>query len=114
MVGIFMILSCQFRCYLEPVIVMVSMPLAFMGAVWGRILTGCYLSTPSLIAAAALAGIVTNDAILLVQFVKIHWRLGLGATQAAIQARRDRLRAIFIFSSPTIAGVLPILLETSR
>jgi multidrug efflux pump subunit AcrB len=113
LVGVFVILSFQFRSYVEPLIVMLSIPLAFIGAVWGHVLMGYYLSMPSLIGAAGLAGIVVNNAILLIHFIKSHRARGLSAVEAAGQASRDRLRAILISSSTTIAGLLPLLAETS-
>src|SRR5690554_2511523 len=70
LVGIFVILSFQFRSYVEPLIVMLPIPLAFIGAIWGHVLMGYYLSMPSLIGAASLAGIVVNNAILLIHFIK--------------------------------------------
>jgi len=111
--AVFLILSFQFRSYVEPLIVMLSIPLAFIGALWGHVLMGYYLSMPSLIGAAGLAGIVVNNAILLIHFVKAHRARGLSAVEAAGQASRDRLRAILISSSTTIAGLLPLLAETS-
>jgi multidrug efflux pump subunit AcrB len=113
LVGIFLILSFQFRSYVEPLLVMFSIPLAFVGAIWGHVIMGYYLSTPSLIGAASLSGIVVNNAILLIHFIKTHRQEGLGAAAAAGQASRDRLRAILISSTTTIAGLLPLLLETS-
>ena len=113
LIGIFLILSFQFRSYVEPLAVMLSIPLAFIGAVWGHVLMGYFLSMPSLIGAASLAGIVVNNAILLIHFIKTHRAAGLSAAAAAGQASRDRLRAILIASSTTIAGLLPLLAETS-
>ncbi|MFB6358963.1 MAG: efflux RND transporter permease subunit, partial [Thiohalorhabdaceae bacterium] len=113
LVGIFVILSFQFRSYVEPLIVMLAIPLTLMGAIWGHVLMGYYLSMPSLIGAAGLAGIAVNDAILLVQFVKGNRAAGMAAAAAAGQASRDRFRAILITSSTTIVGLLPLLLETS-
>lgn len=113
LVGIFVILSFQFRSYVEPIIVMISIPLAFIGAIWGHVLMGFYLSMPSLIGGASLAGIVVNNAILLIQFIKSYRQQGFDAHVAAGMASRDRLRAILISSSTTIAGLLPLLTETS-
>ncbi|CAM4210671.1 efflux RND transporter permease subunit [Vreelandella rituensis] len=113
LVGIFVILSFQFRSYVEPVIVMLAIPLTFIGAIWGHVIMGYYLSMPSLIGAAGLAGIAVNDAILLVQFIKKNRTAGMAAADAAGQATRDRFRAILITSSTTIVGLLPLLLETS-
>ncbi|RLQ21965.1 efflux RND transporter permease subunit [Seongchinamella sediminis] len=113
LLGIFLILSFQFRSYLEPLIVMLSIPVAFMGAVWGHLLMGYNLSMPSLIGAASLAGIVVNNAILLVQFIKDYREQGMTAAKAAGAASRNRFRAILITTSTTVAGLLPLLAETS-
>ncbi|BAZ95183.1 cation/multidrug efflux pump [Thiohalobacter thiocyanaticus] len=113
LLGIFLILSFQFRSYLEPLIVMLSIPLAFMGAIWGHVLMGYNLSMPSLVGAASLAGIVVNNAILLVMFIKQYRAEGMEVRAAAGRASRERTRAIFITSSTTIAGLLPLLAETS-
>lgn len=113
LVGIFVILSFQFKSYIEPIIVMLSIPLAFLGAIWGHVLMGYYLSMPSLIGAASLAGIVVNNAILLIHFIKTNRLSGMDAVSAAGQAGRDRFRAIFISSATTIMGLVPLLAETS-
>lgn len=113
LIGIFVILSFQFRSYSESMIIMLSIPLAFIGAMWGHVAMGWYISSPSLIGAASLAGIVVNNAILLVQFINEHRFSGLPTAVAAGQASRDRLRAILISSTTTIAGLLPLLTETS-
>lgn len=113
LIGIFLILSFQFKSYSEPLIVMLSIPLAFVGAIWGHLLMGFFLSMPSLVGAASLAGIVVNNAILLIQFIKEHRSTGMSVQEAAGQASRDRLRAILISTTTTIAGMLPLLTETS-
>ncbi|MCF7979858.1 MAG: efflux RND transporter permease subunit [Chromatiaceae bacterium] len=113
LLGIFVILSFQFRGYVEPLIVMLTIPLAFIGAIWGHVMMGYYLSMPSLIGAASLAGIVVNNAILLIQFINANRAQGLSAAAAAGQASRQRLRAILISSLTTIAGLAPLLAETS-
>ncbi|QFY90464.1 efflux RND transporter permease subunit [Magnetovirga frankeli] len=113
LIGVFLILSFQFRSYLEPIAVMLSIPFALVGALWGHLIMGYYLSMPSLIGAASLAGIVVNNAILLIQFIKQHRDRGLPIIEAAGQASRDRLRAIVISSSTTILGLAPLLAESS-
>ncbi|WP_372881407.1 efflux RND transporter permease subunit [Psychromonas sp.] len=113
LLGIFVILAFQFGSYTQAIVVMFSIPLAFIGAMWGHVLMGWYVSMPSLIGAASLAGIVVNNAILLIQFINKHRAQGQSAVAAAGQACRDRLRAILISSTTTIAGLLPLLAETS-
>lgn len=113
LLGIFLILSFQFRSYLEPFIVMLSIPVAFMGAIWGHLIMGYNLSMPSLIGAASLAGIVVNNAILLVQFIKAYRAQGMTTAEAAGAASRNRFQAILITTGTTVAGMLPLLAETS-
>lgn len=112
--GVFLILSFQFRSYLQPVAVMLAIPLGFIGVAWGHLLLGLELSMPSLVGLATLMGIVVNDSILLVSFIKNHWvSAGMSMVDAVTQAAHDRFRAIFLTSLTTIAGLLPLLLETS-
>ncbi len=111
--GVFMILSYQFRSYLEPVVVMVAIPLSFIGVVWGHILLGHSLSMPSMMGFIALAGIVVNNSILLVQYIRYHINDGDDIYNAVIKASQERFRAIFLTSLTTAAGLLPLLSETS-
>jgi multidrug efflux pump subunit AcrB len=113
LIGIFVVLAFQFRSYVEPLIVMTAIPLAFLGALWGHVAMGYDISMPSLVGAASLAGIVVNNSILLVHFIKTHAAAGLDVIAAAGQASRDRFRAILVSSSTTIAGMMPLLAEQS-
>jgi multidrug efflux pump subunit AcrB len=113
LVGIFILLSFQFRSYIETLVVMVAIPLAFIGVIWGHLFMGLDLSMPGLMGAASLAGIVVNDSILLVEFIKIHVRKGAAVAEAARRASRERFRAVLLTSLTTIAGLLPLLSERS-
>ncbi|MEZ4430700.1 MAG: efflux RND transporter permease subunit, partial [Nannocystaceae bacterium] len=113
LMGVFALLSFQFRSYIEPVIVMVAIPLAFIGVVIGHILLGAPLSMPSLLGFVSLGGIVVNDSILLVEFIKAGARKGRTAAEAARQASRQRFRAILLTSLTTVAGLTPLLAERS-
>jgi multidrug efflux pump subunit AcrB len=113
LIGIYVILSYQFRSYVEPIIVMLTIPLAFLGVIWGHVLMGYDISMPSLVGGASLAGIVVNNSILLVQFIKAHVAEGMDVLRAAGQASRDRFRAILLSATTTVAGILPLLAETS-
>ncbi len=111
--GVFLLLSLIFRNYREPGIVMLNIPLALIGAIWGHYIMGLDFTLPSMIGFVSLAGIVVNDSILLVVFVKNHVADGMGFHEAASQAVRDRFRAIFLTSVTTVAGMMPLLFETS-
>ena len=111
--GIFLLLSFQFRSYIEPVIVMVAIPLGLIGVIWGHMVMGIDLTLPSIMGLASLSGIVVNDSILLVMFVKRNAAAGLDVVDAARQASRERFRPILITTATTIAGMLPLLFERS-
>ncbi|MEH0688885.1 efflux RND transporter permease subunit [Vibrio cholerae] len=111
--GVFAILSYQFRSYLEPFVVMLAIPLAFIGVVWGHVLLGHPLSMPSMMGFVSLAGIVVNDSILLVQYIRHHVDEGDSVHDSVVKASRERFRAVFLTSMTTAAGLLPLLTETS-
>ena len=111
--GIFLVLSFQFKSYLEPIIVMTAIPLALIGVFWGHIIMGYEMCMPSVLGFVSLAGVVVNDSILLVEFIRI--KLGEGKTimEAASQASRLRFRAVLLTSLTTIVGLAPLLMERS-
>ncbi len=113
LIGVFLILSFQFRSYIEPVVVMTAIPLGAIGVVWGHLAMGLELSMPSVVGAASLAGVVVNDSILLVRFIKLGAAAGLPIPEAAQAASRQRFRAILLTSLTTVAGLMPLLTETS-
>ncbi len=111
--AIFLLLSFQFRSYIEPLVVMASIPVGLLGVVVGHLALDLELSMPSLVGYVSLAGVVVNNAIVLVAFIKIHRRGGESAEAASRRAARQRFRAILLTSLTTVAGVLPLLTETS-
>jgi len=114
MIGIFVLLSFQFRTYSEPLIVMIAIPFSLIGVIWGHVLLGVPISMPSLLGFIALAGVVVNDSILLVIFLKnAHADNATTLHQAAVNASYNRFQAILLTSTTTIAGLLPLLFERS-
>ena len=111
--GIFILLSLQFKSYAEPFAVIMAIPMALVGVIWGHLAMGLELSMPSIMGFVSLAGVVVNDSILLVQFIKIHKEEGMDTAEAAKKASRRRFRAVLLTSLTTIAGLLPLLLERS-
>lgn len=111
--GVFLLLSLQFQNYREPVVVLLNIPLALIGVIWGHFLLGLNLSLPSMIGFVALAGVVVNNSILLVEFVKYNTTEGMSLHDSAVRAVRDRFRAMILTSITTVAGMVPLLSETS-
>jgi multidrug efflux pump subunit AcrB len=113
LIGVFLLLSFLFRSYIEPIVVMLIIPLSLTGAIFGHMAMGLDFSMPSMLGYVALAGVVVNNSILLVDFVKHEHGDSKTVAEAASKAARARFRAIFLTSLTTIAGLLPILIETS-
>jgi multidrug efflux pump subunit AcrB len=112
-VGIYLILTFLFQSYTLPISVMLAIPMGWIGVVWGHLFLGIDLTIPSLVGFATLAGIVVNDNILLVNFIKENVEKGNDLISACTRAVHDRFRAIFITSLTTLAGLLPLLSESS-
>lgn len=113
LLGVFLLLSFLFRSYVEPIVVMLVIPLSLPGAIFGHMAMGLDFSMPSMLGFVALAGVVVNNSILLVDFVKHEHAGATSVSQAAARAARARFRAIFLTTTTTTAGLLPILTETS-
>ena len=113
LIGIFVVLSFQFRSYREPLLVMTIIPMALIGVFWGHLIMGLTLTMPSILGLISLAGIAVNDSILLVTFIKQHRKEGMEPIDAAGQAARARFRAVLLTSVTTVAGLVPLLTETS-
>ena len=111
--GVYMLLAFQFRGYLAPITVMTVIPTALIGVMFGHWLLGLDLTMPSIIGMASLFGVVVNDSILLVVFMRDSRRDGVDVNGAAKLAGRARFRPILLTSITTIAGLMPLLLETS-
>jgi multidrug efflux pump subunit AcrB len=97
----------------QPVVVMLVIPFSLVGAILGHWLLGYPLTFISAIGMLALMGIVVNDSIVLVDYVNRRIREGSDPFTANLEGSRTRLRAIFLTSETTIAGLLPMLFETS-
>ncbi len=113
MIGIYMLLALQFRGYLAPITVMSVIPTALIGVVFGHMAMGLDLTLPSIIGMASLFGVVVNDSILLVVFIRDARAHNVPVLVAAKQAGRARFRPILLTSVTTVAGLLPLLAETS-
>ncbi len=109
----FLLLSFLFRSYVEPIVVMLVIPLSLAGAIFGHMAMGLDFSMPSLLGFVALAGVVVNNSILLVDFVKRESDDAHTVAIAAARGARARFRAIFLTTTTTTAGLFPILTETS-
>ncbi len=113
MMGIFLLLASQFRSYIQPVIIMMAIPFGLIGAVFGHLVMGMEFTIISIFGIVALSGIVVNDALILIDFINRAVRSGVDVETAVVESGKARFRPVLLTSITTIAGLLPILLETS-
>lgn len=113
LLGMFIVLTVEFRSYFQPFLVMIIIPFGFVGAVWGHALLGLPISMLSVFGLVALTGVMVNDSIVLIDFINGHVRDGMPLRHAVVEAGRQRLRPILLNSGTTIIGLFPILLDRS-
>jgi hydrophobic/amphiphilic exporter-1 (mainly G- bacteria), HAE1 family len=111
---VYMILAAQFESFVHPFTILMSVPLALVGAVVALALTGQGLNTMSLIGVVILVGIVVNDAIVKVDFINQARRQGSDVRAAIMEAGRVRLRPIVMTTVTTVLGLLPMALGIGR
>ncbi len=109
-VFVYLILAAQFESFLDPLSIMLSLPLSIVGMAATLLLTRDTVNIMSLIGLIMLMGLVTKNAILLVDFSKVLRSRGLDRTQAVIKAGRTRLRPIIMTTSAMVFGMLPLAL----
>ncbi len=107
-VFIYLILASQFGSFTHPLAIMLSLPLSLFGVAVGLLLTGDNLNIMSMIGLIMLMGLVTKNAILLVDFTNQARREGLGRDEALVRAGSTRLRPIVMTTLAMIFGMLPL------
>ncbi|MEM9015440.1 MAG: efflux RND transporter permease subunit [Verrucomicrobiota bacterium] len=112
LLGMYVLMAIPLRSYVQPIIVMSVIPFGLVGAVAGHILMGFNFSIMSMCGIIALAGVVVNDSLVLVDYVNRHVRDGQTLQDAAWNAGIARFRPILLTSLTTFAGLTPMLLET--
>jgi len=110
---IFGILVTQFNSFRQATIVMITVPLSFIGVVLGMWACGFPFSLASFIGLVSLTGIVVNDAIVLVDFTNQARKRGLPLRESLMEAGINRLRPVLLTTVTTIGGLLPLLLNIS-
>ena len=110
---IYFILAWVFESWLWPFAVLVTVPFGLVGAVIGHWLMNMPLSTISVFGLIGLSGIVINDSIILVSVFRRLHRDGLSLYDATVEAATSRLRPVILTSITTMAGLSPLLFETS-
>jgi HAE1 family hydrophobic/amphiphilic exporter-1 len=106
---VYMVMAAQFERFLDPLVVMFSVPAALVGVIPTLLITGTTLNVQSIMGMVMLIGIVVNNAIVLVDYMNLKRREdGMSPREAALVAGRTRLRPILMTTSTTILGLLPL------
>lgn len=110
---IYALMAVPLKSYSQPLIIMSVIPFGIIGALFGHLIQGLAMSVLSLCGIVALAGVVVNDSLILVDFVNRAREQGQSVRQAAVDSGCYRFRAIILTSLTTFVGLVPIILERS-
>ena len=110
---IYILIAIPLKSYLQPIIIMSVIPFGLIGAVIGHIVLNEAISMFSLFGLVALAGVVVNDSIIMVDFINKARQEGMDIIQAVVNSGTQRFRAIILTSLTTAIGLMPIMTETS-
>ena len=113
MFAIYALMAVPFKSYVQPIIVMLAIPFGMVGAILGHLVMGFSLSVLSVCGILALAGVVVNDSLVLVDFVNHRRAEGRSVIESARVAGTERFRPILLTSLTTFAGLTPLMLEKS-
>ena len=113
MFGVYALLAIPFRSYIQPFIIMASIPFGIIGAILGHLVMGFDISILSMFGIVALSGVVVNDSLLLIDYVNQRRREGSHIAEALMTAGRRRFRPILLTSLTTFFGLAPLIFERS-
>lgn len=111
---VYMIMAAQFESLKHPFLILLTLPMGLIGAVWALIITGQTLNMISIIGMVVLAGIVVNDAIVKIDYTNQLRKRGFGLRDAIMEASRVRLRPILMTTVTTAFGLFPMSLGLGR
>jgi multidrug efflux pump subunit AcrB len=113
MLAIYALLAVQFKSYIQPLIVMSAIPFGIVGATFGHLLLGYNLSFMSLFGIVALAGVVVNDSLILIDLINRENEEGIPSRQLIRDCATRRFRPIMLTTLTTFFGLMPMMLERS-
>lgn len=111
---VYMVMASLFGNLRDPLIIMFSVPFAFVGVIYAFRLTGVSLGVITFMGVVMLMGIVVNNAIVLLDYTKLLQKRGLALREAVVTAGRDRLRPVLMTTATTFFGMLPMAVSTAQ
>jgi len=110
---IYALLAIPFRSYVQPLVIMSTIPFAWIGAILGHLFLGISLGLLSIFGIVGLSGVIVNDALVMLDFANEERAKGYDWEEALIRAGQARFRPILLTSITTFLGVFPIIIEQS-
>ena len=111
---IFVIIAFTFRSFSQPLLLLLMVPFSLIGVAWGHWIHDFSINILSFLGIIALIGIVVNDGLVLIGKLNTYLKDGMRYDDALLAAGKSRFRAIFLTSITTVAGLTPLIFETSR
>ncbi|MDJ0979655.1 MAG: efflux RND transporter permease subunit [Erythrobacter sp.] len=114
LIAIYALLAIPFKSYTQPFVIMAAIPFGFIGALVAHVLLGLSIGILSLFGFVALAGVIINGSLVMIDFFNENITLGMSEDEAIVDAAKSRFRPIMLTATTTFLGVAPITFETSR
>ena len=111
---IYIVIVFTFRSYGQPFMLLIMVPFSLIGVAWGHWIHGFAVNILSLLGIIALIGIMVNDGLVLISKFNSYLKEGMEYEEALFAAGKSRFRAIFLTTITTVAGLAPLIFETSR
>ncbi len=111
---VYMVMASQFESFMSPLVIMFSVPFAFIGVIMGLRFTGTHLGVMAMIGIIILLGIVVKNGIVLIDYTILMRERGMGIIEASVTAARSRLRPILMTTLTTVLGMVPMAVGTGE
>jgi multidrug efflux pump subunit AcrB len=111
---IYIVIVFTFRSYGQPFMLLLMVPISFVGVGWGHYIHNFPVNMLSMLGIIALIGIMVNDGLVLISKFNAYLKDGMLFDEALYRAGKSRFRAIFLTTITTVAGLVPLIFETSR
>ncbi len=110
--AIYMLIATLFRSYLQPLVILITIPFGLIGSIWGHWIMGWDLTMIAMFGMVGLTGIVVNDAIVLIERINTNIREKIPFLEAVRLGGKRRFRAVFLTSITTVGGLAPLMFES--
>lgn len=111
---VYMVMASQFESFIDPFVIMFSVPFGFVGVILGFAITGTTLSAIALVGVLILMGIVVKNGIVLIDYTKLMRERGMSVLDASVTAAKSRLRPILMTTLTTVLGMIPMAMDNGE